>query len=1318
MSRPVRTLLFCLVLIFAHEALAATDVHVAFTLATADTYGAPLTENRDYYVYRPDNLPKTTPVPMVLVMEGAAATFFHRKADQNGFVVVSCTFNGNSLGNVWNNDNPRITGFEDYDYTAAVIDRVAASDNCTDAFICGLSKGGHMSYAFACERPDKIRAACSVDEFMGLTSNLPVAPVPILALHGTLDTNVPYTMGKDSVDAWRAMDGLMRATPTTTYESSPLLPGRVTQTSWRGGVGGTQVAFVTIVGGTHQWPVPTGLTGYDSTDGIWTFFSQFLTSTQPAPKIVAPPVNNTQLSGQPASFWVGATGSGPLSYQWQKNGVNIAGATANWITLPAVAADDNGATFRAVVTNALGSATSPAATLTVAAAPADPAITTQPTDQLAFAGQPANFSVMATGSGPLRYQWRKNGVNLVGATATSLAVPATLTVDSGATFSVVVTSNASSTTSAAGTLTVLPAPGAPVVLASPQRSRVLVGQTGSFSVTATSAAPMTYQWQKGTFTTNMADIAGANSATYTTPVTTLLDHLSIFRCVVSNAAGSATSATEMLFVTSAATPPTDITSAIIAGGAPGVPFSYSITSSGGTAPVSFNASPLPAGLSVDATTGAISGTPPATGTTNITLTATNSAGSFSRTLALTIDPVPVITAQPIGASVAVGQSASLTVSATASPAPTYQWQMNGRNLNGATNALLTLANIQPTNAGLYTAIVTNGAASVSSDPVLIGISSVLKLVGPGAEIAHGVFVASNGNTFDQILPSGPAVAVTAEPGKITRTSFIDLTDDIVQVEFTGNGTLSLVLDNASGPALPLNYNQNTPYMKGHAGIVITGADDTSNVSVFSVGRVTAFDPTGAFNSALPISATNTPANNGNPIFHGHSATIYDGTADLAFIAIASVNGKFGGVRTANGSYYATKGLTGVYAPGVQFTGPVYVGDINASGSASPVLVLGSATNNTWITGGDLFQANGQPVKVSGITQVKFTDGTTSGGALLPAQPIQGRLTQNGVDVTSQLATTASVSAKKFHPGHYMMLNIGSTAAQQRPLIAQNATDPNIAGFQICYTWAQLETGQGNYGGIDSTIASDLAYVAQFGKQLVVQLQYKSKSLGDFPVDLQSVPGAFVQGFDGYYVPNLWDPSVGVLGRYLTLLQQIAAKCDAHPSLEIVNLAESATVDAATTLGGTYTAASWVNALKTIAQTAAAFKTTTFEEYINHISGDDSLVGAACANAIAAGCTFGGPDIDPSRNNIPAYDYYAQYAATAHLGSAVQPMDYGLTGAFWFDSDHSQTTEHLFGFATSSRLYVSYIYWLNSNADLNWRSAKTTIDAHPWPWYGL
>jgi poly(3-hydroxybutyrate) depolymerase len=640
-------LLFLPVIVFAAGTFAATDVRVSFTLNTTDENGAPLTESRYYYVYRPDGLSKTTSVPMILVMEaspgGGPAGFLHRKADQAGFVVVSCAILGNTLGTVWNNDNPRITGWEDMDYTTEVINRVRASDNGSDAFICGLSKGGHMAYAYACERPAMLRAACSVDEFMGLTSNIPAAPLPVIAFHGTSDRNVPYTMAKDSVDAWRTIDGLLGATPVTTYESAPRMLGNVTQTMWRGGVGGTQVAFVTILGGGHEYALPGNSTGYDCTDGMWAFFSQFLTSTQATPKIVSQPVNNIQLSGQPASFWVAATGNPPLAYQWQKDGVEIPGATSNWYTTPATTMADSGAAFRVVVSNGSGGVTSTAATLTVNAAPADPKITAQPADQTVTAGQPVRFTVVATGAAPLSYQWKKNGMDIVGATADSLAIPAAITSDSGATFSVVVSNRSGRVTGVPATLTVSPAPEAPIIITNVVRARVLPSQAATFSVTAWSRTPMSYQWQKGVFLGNMADIPGATAATYTTPPTTLADHTTLFRCVVSNAAGSTTSASEMLMVTADVKKPTDITSAITAAAQVGAPFTYTITSSGGTASITYSASPLPAWLSLDAATGLISGTPAAPGVTKVVITAANPGGSTSAILVLTatLDP-PVV----------------------------------------------------------------------------------------------------------------------------------------------------------------------------------------------------------------------------------------------------------------------------------------------------------------------------------------------------------------------------------------------------------------------------------------------------------------------------------------------------------------------------------------------------------------------------------------------------------------------------------------------------------------------------------------------------
>src|SRR5207302_1946402 len=148
-----------------------------------------------------------------------------------------------------------------------------------------------------------------------------------------------------------------------------------------------------------------------------------------APSIMTQAAGQTVTVGQTATDREGVACGAPLSYQWEKNGTAISGATSASYTTPATASADNGALFRVVVSNSVGSVTSSAATLTVNATAVTPSITTQPAGQTVTVGQTATFMVVATGTPPSSDQWQKNGTAISGATSASYTTPATASAD-------------------------------------------------------------------------------------------------------------------------------------------------------------------------------------------------------------------------------------------------------------------------------------------------------------------------------------------------------------------------------------------------------------------------------------------------------------------------------------------------------------------------------------------------------------------------------------------------------------------------------------------------------------------------------------------------------------------------------------------------------------------------------------------------------------------------------------------------------------------------------------------------------------------------
>jgi|GEM_PF-3468483 len=166
------------------------------------------------------------------------------------------------------------------------------------------------------------------------------------------------------------------------------------------------------------------------------------------PTINIQPTTVTTCAGSNAIFTVNVTGT-DLTYQWRKNGTNISGATGSSYLVSNVTAATAG-NYDVVITSACGNATSSIAALIVNA---PTTITTQPTAQNVCAGSPATLSVTANGNGTLNYQWQKDGVNILGATAATYSITSAGLSDAG-NYTVAVTSGCGTLTSTTATLTV------------------------------------------------------------------------------------------------------------------------------------------------------------------------------------------------------------------------------------------------------------------------------------------------------------------------------------------------------------------------------------------------------------------------------------------------------------------------------------------------------------------------------------------------------------------------------------------------------------------------------------------------------------------------------------------------------------------------------------------------------------------------------------------------------------------------------------------------------------------------------------------------
>ena len=248
----------------------------------------------------------------------------------------------------------------------------------------------------------------------------------------------------------------------------------------------------------------------------------------PPPVITQQPVDSIRCPGATALFATLATGTDPVNYVWTEVGTGQQVGSGPTLNIPNVMAADDGRQFQCTVLDACGITQSNIATLVVLD---PPQITQDPTDETVCVGDPASFTCQATGDG-LSYQWFEGSAPV--GTGPTLSFPSTSASDNGRIFHCVVSGTCSpSAVSATAALGVrLP----PDIVVEPTGVTVDEGQTASFSLGVTGAAPLSYVWSE------LGGTVVGTSPGLDIPNVTPADDGRQFFCTVSNDCGSDVSA--------------------------------------------------------------------------------------------------------------------------------------------------------------------------------------------------------------------------------------------------------------------------------------------------------------------------------------------------------------------------------------------------------------------------------------------------------------------------------------------------------------------------------------------------------------------------------------------------------------------------------------------------------------------------------------------------------------------------------------------------------------------------------------------------------
>ena len=548
------------------------------------------------------------------------------------------------------------------------------------------------------------------------------------------------------------------------YKNNVLIPGETASILFR-------PLAVPGDAGTYKVVVKNeATTGLQSSNAVVTVLDSLDITSQPASGRVG--------IGGSYTFSVSASGAGPISYQWRKAAQNISGATGPSHTISPAGVSDS-ASYDVVVWNSVSSATSTPATLSVL----EPvAIDVQPSPQTAPFGGDATFTVHASGSDPRTYQWRRNGVDLPGATASTFVISPVAMVSAGS-YDVVVSNPVNSVTSIQAPLSVL----SPVsIVTQPAGASVVAGDSFSTSVLAAGSPPITYAWKKAGVT-----LPGQTGPTLTLPFVQLAD-AGEYEVEVSNGVNTVASQRATLVViqpVQITSQPASVTAAL------GGTASLAVAATG-SAPIAYQwrkggvnlAGQTAATLTFDSVQ--------ASDAASYDVVVSNLAGGLlSASATMTVATPPVIVTQPVGGSVVFGGGLTLSVSASGTAPLSYQWRKGGVDVSGGTSSSYAIVNAQPADAGLYTVVVKNAAGAATSVQAAVAMPDppVITTQPQPAAVPLG------GNAFFFVNATGEApLTYQWKKGGVDIAGAIASSYSIVGVRNADAGTYSVAVSNPGG----------------------------------------------------------------------------------------------------------------------------------------------------------------------------------------------------------------------------------------------------------------------------------------------------------------------------------------------------------------------------------------------------------------------------------------------------------------------------------------------------------------------------------------